>query len=114
MLTVICSVSVQPSILIVPDVQDVYTPLTSDIVVQLAEVGSFSNLCGLHVAKKAVRTPLSASYYLYKFSAVNIWRYCWIAYLECFRITELLIQHLGLQRRYETVIYRNSVFVCGK
>ncbi|KAL1541771.1 Protein transport protein Sec24B [Salvia divinorum] len=27
----------QPSILVVPDVQDVYTPLTSDIVVQLAE-----------------------------------------------------------------------------
>lgn len=54
----ICSISVQPSILIVPDVQDVYTPLTSDIVVQLTEVGSFSNLCGLHVAKKAARSQL--------------------------------------------------------
>lgn len=32
------SVHVQPLMLIVPDVQDVYTPLETDIIVQLSEV----------------------------------------------------------------------------
>jgi hypothetical protein len=33
---------VQPLMLIVPDVQDVYTPLETDVVVQLSEVSSGS------------------------------------------------------------------------
>lgn len=35
----LCPIQLQPSMLIVPDIQDVYTPLGSDVVVQLAEVG---------------------------------------------------------------------------
>ena len=37
-LFIILPILLQPLMLIVPDVQDVYTPLHSDIIVQLAEV----------------------------------------------------------------------------
>lgn len=46
MLKVIFICFLQPLMLIVPDVQDVYTPLESDVIVQLAEV-SFFKLCGI-------------------------------------------------------------------
>lgn len=34
------NLSLQPLMLIVPDVQDVYTPLQTDVIVQLSEVGA--------------------------------------------------------------------------
>ena len=39
-MNLICSAYMQPLMLIVPDVQDVYTPLETDDIVQLSEVSS--------------------------------------------------------------------------
>jgi len=38
----------QPLMLIVPDVQDVYTPLETDVVVPLSEVEFYNTRCGIY------------------------------------------------------------------
>lgn len=86
--------------LIVPDVQDVYTPLESDVIVQLSEVG-FSKIFDFdEVDHYIFMFPLIMSLLACGNSAVNIWSCCLKVFRQCFKVIEPPSQPLVLQSKY--------------
>lgn len=65
------SVYVQPLMLIVPDVQDVYTPLETDIIVQLSEVSFRPSIFYLCYISCLLFLRFVVLISLLEFSAVN-------------------------------------------
>lgn len=97
--------------LIVPDVQDVYTPLESDVIVQLSEV-SFSKIFDFDYVNHLIyfftfHIFLSMSLLVCGNSAANIWSCCLIVFRQCFRVIEPPSQPLVLQSKY--VIYCSMI-----
>ena len=88
--------------LIVPDVQDVYTPLESDVIVQLSEV-RFSKIFNFdeldHWISFTFPISLIISLVCWN-SADNIWSCCSRVFQRCFRVIEPPSQPLVLQSKY--------------
>lgn len=95
--------SFQPLMLIVPDVQDVYTPLESDVIVQLSEV-RFSKMLNFYEVDYQffLTFPISLimSIFVSGNSAVNIWSCCLKVFQQCFRVIEPPSQPSVLQSKY--------------